>query len=375
MLYFFFTDLHFNNFKTLSYKLYIDNSIMASWAKTFLRCLTLLFLAGNTLLLILIILSGSMTNYPVDRFYWVQADTSGIPNAANTTRWTFWGACSITDGHTTCGDHLSPAAPISPLDNFKTKVNVPQKFIDHRNRYYYLSRFSFCFFWIALAFIGVAFLLYILSFCSKIILQVVLILSIVGFIFNMVAVVLQTAVSVMGRNAFHDANRSAKVSAPLLAIAWASFVVAFLDMCLTIVWWLQTKKNVMYNTPLINTDPEVGGFFHRKKDSLQVPEPIEPYSVLSPTPVPVGQTLNPGYNPTNADVIPEQQEGTPQPPVIPTPSPALTGSIQQQPQPQQPITTTQGSMEQNPHKGIRFFTVRKNKHTKDEDDEVDEDSV
>lgn len=322
-----------------------------------------------------------MTNYPVDRFYWVQADTSGIPNAANTTRWTFWGACSINDGVTYCGDHLSPAAPISPVDNFNTKVNVPSKLISDRDTYYYLSRFSFCFFWIALAFIGVAFLLYILTFCSKIILQVVLILCIVGFIFNMVAVILQTAVSVMARNAFHDADRSAKVSAPLLAISWASFVVAFIDMCLNIFWWWQTKKNVVYNSPLINNDPEMGGFFHRKKDSLQVPEPIEPYSVLSPSPVPISTTLNPLYNQNNnnnnnASNNPAsvQEEGTPQPPVIPSPSPALTGSIQQ-PQPQNSnIATPQASLEQNPHKGIKFFTVRRNKQKineeADEDDSV-----
>lgn len=345
--------------------------------RTFFRCFTLLFLAGNTLLLILIVLSGSMNNYPVDRFYWVQADTSGIPNAANTTRWTFWGACSIVDGRTSCND-LSPAAPISPQDNFNTKVNVPHKFINDRDTYYYLSRFSFCFFWIALAFVGIAFLLYILSFCSNIILQVVLILCIMGFIFNMVAVVLQTAVSVMARNAFHDADRSAKISAPLLGIAWASFVVSLIDMCLTTVWWWQTKKNIIYNPPLINTDPEVGGFFHRKKDSLQVPETIEPYSVLSPTPVPFNQTLNPTYNPNNNDdVILEQQELSPQPPVIPSPSPALTGSIQQPTTANNAVTTaTQGSMEQIPHKGIKFFTVRKNKQNiKDQDDEVDDDSV
>lgn len=355
---------------------------MGSLFRTFLRCFTLLFLAGNTLLLILIILSGSMTNYPVDRFYWVQADTSGIPNAANTTRWTFWGACSITDGTTSCGDHLSPAAPISPIDNFNTKINVPSKFISDRDTYYYLSRFSFCFFWIALAFIGVAFLLYILTFCSRIILQVVFILSIVGFIFNMVAVVLQTAVSVMGRNAFHDAERSAKVSAPLLGIAWASFVVAFIDVILNAVWWWQTKKNVIYNSPLLNNDNNVGvtGFFHRNKEPLQVPEPIEPYSVLSPSPVQANPTLNPLYNNNVApngmlSQPPQQEEGSPQPPVLPTPSPALTGSIQQQ----QPTvnTATIASVEPNPHKGIKFFTVRKKqqKNSDEEEPDYEDDSV
>lgn len=304
-----------------------------------------------------------MTNFPVDRFYWVQADTSGIPNAASITRWTFWGACSVTDGVTTCGGHLSPAAPISPVDNFDTTVNVPSKFISKRDTFYYLSRFSFCFFWIALAFVGIAFLLYILTFCSSFILKVVLILSIVGFIFNMVAVVLQTAVSVLARNAFHDAYRTANVSAPLLGIAWASLVVSFIDMCLITVWWWNVKKNISYNSQPIKDDPELGGFFHRKKDSLPVPEPLEPYSVLSPSPVPA----NPSYNNDNNPSVPDQEETTNQEQPIPGASPALTGSIQQ-------LTPNQSSVEQNPHKGIKFFTVRKHKQDI-KDDTYEDDSV
>ncbi|CUS21379.1 LAQU0S03e01222g1_1 [Lachancea quebecensis] len=185
------------------------------------RTVTLLFLAGNTLLLILIILSGATTSFPVRRFYWLQADTNGLGSAPSVSRWTFWGLCDYTNGNLNCND-LSPAYPISPKDNFGTTTNIPSDFISDRNTYYYLTRFSFCFFWVALAFIGVAFLLYVLSWCSYSFTKVVFILSAVGAIFDIAAVCLQTAASVMARNAFKDGNRDARISATLFGIAWAS---------------------------------------------------------------------------------------------------------------------------------------------------------
>lgn len=185
------------------------------------RTISLIFLAGNTLLLILIILSGATTSFPVNRFYWLQADTSGLGSAPDLSRWTFWGLCSRTNGELRCND-LSPAYPISPKDNFGTTVNVPTDFITDRNTYYYLTRFAFCFFWIALAFMGVAFLLYVMSWCSYSFTKVVFLLATVGALFDLAAVSMQTAASVMARNAFRDGNRTADINATLFGIAWAS---------------------------------------------------------------------------------------------------------------------------------------------------------
>ncbi|SCV00187.1 LAMI_0G03422g1_1 [Lachancea mirantina] len=186
------------------------------------RLVTLLFLAGTTLLLILIVLSGAIESYPIDRYYWVQGDTSGISGAPAVSRWTFWGVCNIdSNGNTHC-DSLAPADPISPVDNFGTTVNVPSDFVTNRNTFYYLTRFSFCFFWIALAFLGIAFLLYILSWCSYAFNKVVFLLVAVGALFDLAAVSLQTAAAVMARNAFHSAKLSSNVSATLFGIGWAS---------------------------------------------------------------------------------------------------------------------------------------------------------
>ncbi|CCK71090.1 Sur7p KNAG_0G00330 [Huiozyma naganishii CBS 8797] len=322
---------------------------MGVFLKTFLRFLTLLLFAGNTLLLILIVLSGAITSTPIDRFYWVEADTAGIPNAGDTTRWTFWGACTVENGITTCDRYLQPAAPISPVDNFHTKEEVPHSFIAHRDRYYYLSRFSFCFIWIALAFIGIAFLLFVLSWFSQSISQVVLILSIVGCIFDSVAVILQTAVSVLARNAFHGGDRDARISAPLLGIAWASLVCSVYNAIMSGYWWNTAKKN-MGSSSYVND-----GFFHREKDNYNVPEPIEAYPTTAGTATAVPSTF-----PGNASSIDYDEEN------------AAAAAAGASPRVAAPATANAGvASPENTHKGIRFFTVRQqNKTVPDDDDSV-----
>ncbi|SCU86124.1 LAME_0D04610g1_1 [Lachancea meyersii CBS 8951] len=189
------------------------------------RSICMLFLAGATLLLILIVLSGSTTNFPVDRFYWLQADTSGISGApSGQARWTFWGLCSRDASNKLVCPDLAPAYPISPRDNFGQAATseLPSDFVSSRSTYYYLTRFAFCFFWIALAFLGVSLLLYAFSWCSYSFTKVVFLLASVGALFDVAAVSCQTAATVMARNAFHDAGRSANISATLFGIAWAS---------------------------------------------------------------------------------------------------------------------------------------------------------
>lgn len=186
------------------------------------RLITLLLLAGTTLLLILIVLSGAIKEYPINRFYWLQADTANITGAPPLTRWTFWGVCNSTGNDITQCDGLAPAAPISPVDNFGTTIGVPSDFISDRDTYYYLTRFSFCFFWISLAFIGISLILYVFSWCSLAFTKVVFLLVLVGSLLDIAAVSCQTAATVMGRNAFHDSGLSASIGASMLGIAWAS---------------------------------------------------------------------------------------------------------------------------------------------------------
>lgn len=302
---------------------------MSGLMRSLFRLISLLFYAGNTLLLILIIISGGTNSYPISNFYWVQADTSGIPNAPSLTRWTFWGACSTQNGSTSCGDHLSPAYPISPVDNFGTRTNVPNKFITDRDAFYYLTRFAFCFFWIALAFIGVSFLLYIGTWCSYGFSKVVFILTAIGALFNVTAVVLQTAASVMARNAFSDAHRATHLGSDLFGIAWASVALCLLESGSSFYEYFRNFKSRIIRDHV----KEMGAaeshplgtksWFYSSKSEQPAEEPA------------VGAT-DP-YAQSNANV-----------------TSAAAGAVSQD----------------NQHKGINFFTIRKTQKVTHDDDSV-----
>lgn len=189
--------------------------------------LNLFFLAGATLLLIFTVLSGSSKHFPLNRFYWIRADTSNIRGAPNEATWTFWGVCEYHD-FSKCT--LGPAYPVSPVDNFNTERNVPHDFISKRDTFYYLTRFSFAFTIVALCFTGVALIIDILGLCFTIIDRVVIAFVSFALFFLAGTAALQTAGLVLAKNAFNDDNLSAHIGVKLMAIVWTAVV------CLIIVW-------------------------------------------------------------------------------------------------------------------------------------------
>lgn len=182
-------------------------------------------------MLIFLVLSGSTNTFPFNKFYWVRADTSGISGAPSEAAWTFWGVCEFSDfGSCTEG----PAFPISPVDNFGTTAGVPQDFITNRNTYYYLSRFSFAFILLGLAFSAFALLVNVLGFCLLVIDKIVIFLVVFALVFLAAAASMQTAVSVLARNAFSNAGLSAHIGVKSTALLWTAFaciLLVFFNTC------------------------------------------------------------------------------------------------------------------------------------------------
>lgn len=192
--------------------------------------LNLFLLAGSTLLLVFLVLSGSTDHFPFNRFYWVRGDTSEIANAYTQSAWTFWGVCDYND-FSSC--LTAPAFPLSPVDNFNTVANVPQDFVDNRNTYYYLSRFAFAFFLLALAFSGFALLISVLGFCFTVIDKVLVFLVVIDLFFVAGAAAFQTAVVVLARNAFKAQGLQTHIGVKSLAMAWAAVAVLLLVFFIT----------------------------------------------------------------------------------------------------------------------------------------------
>lgn len=94
-----------------------------------LGLVSLILIAGACLLILLTLLGGAINTNPVNQYYFLEADTSGIAGAAPLTRWTFWNACSVTNGRNACPG-VSPAYPFNPPANFEgPEDGIPFEFI------------------------------------------------------------------------------------------------------------------------------------------------------------------------------------------------------------------------------------------------------
>lgn len=152
--------------------LVIDNSHLTNTfsAGPILGLAAIFFLAAGLVLQFLIILSGTNLGTPVNRVYFLQADTSDITGGnsryRNPARWTYFSVCGETNGINTDCNKVTPAFPFDPVRNFGTTTGVPDP-LTHAKSYYYLSRFAWVFFIIALFFAVVAFLLSIFALCAR----------------------------------------------------------------------------------------------------------------------------------------------------------------------------------------------------------------
>lgn len=118
----------------------------------------------------LIVLSGSHIGSPVNQVYFLQASTNGVTggNSAlkDPVRWTYLSICGVTNGLNSGCTHTRAAQPFDPVGNFGTTDGLPTAF-DGTHRWYYLSRFAWAFFIIALFFAVVAFFLSVFALCAR----------------------------------------------------------------------------------------------------------------------------------------------------------------------------------------------------------------
>lgn len=136
--------------------------------------ISLILVAGGVLFMFFILLAGAVDGFPVNRWYFLEADTSNIPGAPPLSRWTYWNVCGVDGARTACGDanheKVHPAFPLDPSSprNFDTDVNVPRNFVEHNGYYFLMTRFMFAFMLIALFFAVCALFTGLLALCTRI---------------------------------------------------------------------------------------------------------------------------------------------------------------------------------------------------------------
>ncbi|KAF1947282.1 SUR7-domain-containing protein [Clathrospora elynae] len=202
---------------------------MAGPTRPMLAFGSLILVAGGLLLQFLTILSGAINSNPINKFYFLEASTDGITNARNPSRWTFFAICGrdpSTGLNSNCGA-VVPALPFDPPRNFGTQTGVPQQFIG-THQYYYLSRFMFAFYLIALVFAAIALLSGLLALCSRLGGYLSSMMTAVALFFQTLTAALMTAWVVKGRNAFRSGGFESHIGRYNMAFTWAAMACFFL---------------------------------------------------------------------------------------------------------------------------------------------------
>ncbi|EKV06881.1 Actin cortical patch SUR7/pH-response regulator PalI [Penicillium digitatum] len=189
----------------------------------------LFFMAASILLIFLTLLGGARNSNPLNRIYFLEADTGNIPGAPSTSRWTFWNLCGVKDGKNDCGDtHVDfPFDPPSHR-NFNTTDNVPHQFIG-TNHYFLMSRFMFPFLIIGLFFAVCSFFTGMLAICTRVASYLSGFLAWIALTFQVITTCLMTAVFVQGRHAFKSNGQGAHLGVKAYAFMWTASVCQFLS--------------------------------------------------------------------------------------------------------------------------------------------------
>ena len=156
--------------------------------------LSLFFVAGAVLLILLTLLGGAVDSGGLNKIHFLQADTSDIPNAGDTTRWTYWSYCdSDSSSAPSSCNGISPAFPLDPPGGrtFDTEDNIPEQFLN-TNKFFLMSRFMFAFVLIALAFAVIALFTSVLGLCTRIGALLAGFMSMVAMFFQALAAILMT---------------------------------------------------------------------------------------------------------------------------------------------------------------------------------------
>ncbi|OBT79321.1 hypothetical protein VF21_01869 [Pseudogymnoascus sp. 05NY08] len=192
-----------------------------------------ILLAGALVMLWLVVLSGVTHHTPLNKIWFLRADTSGIGDARPISQWTFWYVCG--DNNDNCGKPV-PALPLGYAWRGNSN-GAPAALVGSHGHnttskyYYYMWRFGWVFFFIAFIFANFAALSGFLS-CIRVVAGATGMLTLAATFWLTLAACLMTAVFVKARNRFQSDGHNASVGSYAFAFTWTPLVLLFVSSCL-----------------------------------------------------------------------------------------------------------------------------------------------
>ncbi|KAI1779224.1 SUR7/PalI family-domain-containing protein [Hypoxylon cercidicola] len=192
---------------------------------TYLAPLSLLFLAGSLVMLWFIILSGVTDTTPLNQTYFLSAQTGGITGARPVTQWAYFYICG--EGNVDC-NRAAPAPPLGWAWS-ANPANAPSELVGTHGGdttsfyYYYMWRFGWVFYLIALVFSVMAFFCGFVACFGRLGSAIAGLAAFVALFFHTIAVSLMTAVFVRMRNEFLANGRDASLGRYAFGFSWSSW--------------------------------------------------------------------------------------------------------------------------------------------------------
>jgi len=205
----------------------------------------LFFLLGSIVLLVFSNIVGASDKSVLKKFYWLQADLSGLTNVPfSTARWTSYRLCGVDGNKNANCQGSKPAFPFSPRDNFGRDSGIPNGFIDDRDVYYYLTRISFAFLLIGLFFAVISLLSLLISIClPRFVAAIGSLLTFLSLLFTITAAACLTAAHVKGRREFNNNGHSAKLGAVAFGVLWAAVACLIITFVTSILASISSRRN------------------------------------------------------------------------------------------------------------------------------------
>eukprot|EP00919_Chromeraceae_sp_WS-2016_P042229 GHVR01100471.1.p1 GENE.GHVR01100471.1~~GHVR01100471.1.p1 ORF type:complete len:268 (+),score=21.03 GHVR01100471.1:143-946(+) len=210
---------------------------MAGGIRGAMRSVSLVLIAGSLVLMFFVVLSGVKNSTPLNKTYFLRADTSSVSGARSVSQWTYFYVCG--EGNTDCGSPV-PALPFG-YAWVGGGEGAPSSLLGHHGKgttstyYYYLWRFGWVFWLIALLSNVTSFFTSLLAPCSRLAAGISGFFVLNALFWFTLAASLQTAVFVKARNRFHEAGISATIGKYAMGFTWGAWAAMFLAAILLFI--------------------------------------------------------------------------------------------------------------------------------------------
>ncbi|KAH8601800.1 SUR7/PalI family-domain-containing protein [Bisporella sp. PMI_857] len=191
---------------------------------------SLILIAGSLVLIFFVVLSGVKRTTPLNSTYFLRADTSSVPGARAQSQWTYFYVCDT--GNTNCGSPV-PALPIG-YAWVADSANIPPSLVGGHAKnttstyYYYMWRFGWVFYLLALLFDALAFLVALASPVSRLASGLSGLIIGIALFWMSLAAALMTVTFVKIRNEFKSQGLDAHIGRYAFGFTWGAWAAMFL---------------------------------------------------------------------------------------------------------------------------------------------------